>query len=144
MKIMASACLFFLGLSMSSNAQADDFKSIEQLMFAQQDCWNSGDIECFMKTYWESDELRFVGKNGVTKGWQATFDNYKKKYPTKKAMGALTFDIKSNTAMGDGHVLTIGKWMLTFIDENAPVSGHFSLIWKKIDGQWKIIVDHTS
>jgi ketosteroid isomerase-like protein len=144
MKTMATLCLLFLGLSTLTSAQAKDFETIEQLMSAQQKCWNAGNIECFMETYWHSDELRFVGKKGVTKGWQATFDKYKKSYPTKEAMGSLAFEIKSHTDLGNEHVMTIGKWTLNFTEDKPAVSGYFSLIWKMIDGQWKIIVDHTS
>lgn len=35
----------------------------------------------------------------------------------------------------------IGKFHLT--REVGDVSGHFSLVWKKIKGEWKVVIDHT-
>jgi hypothetical protein len=35
--------------------------------------WNRGDLsKRFMDTYWKSDSLMFIGKSGVTYGWQNT------------------------------------------------------------------------
>jgi hypothetical protein len=35
----------------------------------------------------------FIGKSGITYGWQKTLDNYKKGYPDKEAMGKLHFTL---------------------------------------------------
>ena len=59
----------------------------------QQTCWNEGDIECFMLGYWNSEELRFLGRSGLSKGWQKTLENYVKSYPDRTAMGRLEFDV---------------------------------------------------
>ena len=55
-------------------------------MEQQQLTWNSGDIDGFMGYYWKSDSLSFIGKSGITRGWQATLDNYKKSYDIKKKL----------------------------------------------------------
>ncbi|GAB4251729.1 MAG: hypothetical protein Kow0079_05930 [Vicingaceae bacterium] len=62
-------------------------------MHQQEVAWNNGNIEGFMKGYWESDSLKFVGKNGIKYGWQNTLENYKKSYPDKATMGILKFDV---------------------------------------------------
>jgi hypothetical protein len=46
-----------------------------------------------MKGYWKSDSLMFIGKNGITHGWEKTLDRYKKSYPDTAAMGKLSYDI---------------------------------------------------
>ena len=55
---------------------------IRQLLDEQTTAWNRGDIESFMKGYWENDSLMFIGKGGVTYGWINTLNNYKKIIPT--------------------------------------------------------------
>ncbi|MCK7558601.1 DUF4440 domain-containing protein [Chitinophaga sedimenti] len=95
-----------------------------------------------MTTYWKSDSLMFIGKNGVTYGWQATLDNYKKGYPDKAAMGQLEFNLLEFKRLAKGVYLVIGKWHLT--RTIGDLQGHFSLTMKKIDGEWKIIADHSS
>jgi len=116
--------------------------AIEKVMAMQEKAWNEGDIEKFMEGYWNSDSLSFVGKSGVTFGWKATLENYKKTYPDKAAMGKLAFTLIKKAKLGPENYLVIGKWHLQRTKDE--VGGHFSLIWKKIKDKWLIISDHTS
>ena len=129
-------------LSLSAFAQKDVDKHIRGLMDEQLKCWNTGDLECFMKHYWKSDSLMFIGKSGVTYGWQATLDNYKKGYPDGDAMGKLTFTIIDVEQLSADKAYVIGKWHLQR-KEDAP-EGHYTLLWKRIDGNWVIVSDHSS
>lgn len=125
------------------NAQAQDGATgIRKLLEQQTKAWNKGDIEGFMQTYWKSDSLLFIGKSGITKGWNQTLANYKKAYPGKEAMGTLTFDIIKITMLTPADSFVVGKWTLTRMAGN--LSGHYTLLLKKIKGEWKIIADHSS
>lgn len=113
------------------------------LMAEQSECWNSGDIDCFMKHYWKSENLMFIGKSGITYGWQQTLDNYKKSYPDKKAMGILMFDILEVDPIDQSNCYVVGKWHLT--REDGDLGGHYTLMWKKNKkGNWVIVSDHSS
>ena len=116
--------------------------AVKQAMENQAKCWNNGDIEGYMNGYWKSDSLRFLGKRGLTKGWQKTLENYKKSYPDKQAMGKLLFDYISFEKLNSNQMFVVGKWKLE--REKDTLQGHYSLLWKKIDGDWKIIFDHTN
>ena len=118
-------------------------KTISEIMRKQQECWNKGDIECFMQNYWHDDSLRFVGKEKINYGWQKTFDNYKKSYPTKEDMGELTFTLEEVKVFTASEAYVLGKWYLK-IKEKENIGGYFSLLWRKIDGKWVIVSDHTS
>ncbi|HVI48289.1 MAG TPA: DUF4440 domain-containing protein [Chitinophaga sp.] len=126
----------------SLRAQQADKEKIEALMSVQTSAWNKGDINAFMQTYWKSDSLLFVGKNGVTYGWQATLDRYKKVYPDTTAMGKLDFKLLEFKSLAPGVFLVIGKWHLQ--RSIGDLQGHFSLVLKKISGEWKIVADHSS
>lgn len=108
-------------------------------MESQQYAWNSGDLDAFMVGYWESDSLLFIGSRGVNSGYATTLENYKKSYPNKDAMGTLIFKNRSWTHISENAGLLIGSWR---ISEEAH--GMYSLIWKKIDGRWVIVADHSS
>jgi hypothetical protein len=108
----------------------------------QAHCWNSGNIDCFMQDYWHDDSLMYIGKNGVTYGWQNTLDNYKLKYPTKTEMGELKFQLVQLEQLSIDHYFMVGKWQLT--RQAGDIEGHFTLIWKKIDNNWVIVADHSS
>ncbi len=115
---------------------------IEKIMYEQQVAWNKGDLDEFMLSYWNSDSLKFIGKSGITYGWKSTLANYKKNYPDKSTMGELTFTIISVDELSKTGCYVIGKWNLK--REKGDVGGYFTLLWKKIDGKWVIVIDHTS
>ena len=135
--------LFSTILSIAQTLSEKDKSAIHNVMAQQEKCWNAGDIDCFMNGYWRSDSLKFIGRKGLTYGWQQTLDNYKESYPDKAAMGQLKFDILSTELLSEGAVLLIGKWHLKR-EDNEDLGGHFSLNWKKIDNKWLIISDHSS
>jgi ketosteroid isomerase-like protein len=124
-----------------SQKETKQIKEVENNMKAQELAWNNADITGFMKYYWKSDSLKFIGSKGITYGWQKTYDNYVKSYPTKEAMGILTFTIKEITQLSKTSIYVIGQWQLS---KEEPSGGYFTLLWKKINGQWVIVADHTS
>ncbi len=124
------------------NAQSADEKAIRAILADQTRYWNEGDLELFMLGYLDSDSLMFVGRNGVTYGYQQTLANYHKNYPDKQHMGSLEFTILQVKKLSSDHYFVVGKFHLTRTIGDA--SGHFTLLWKKIKGKWKIIADHSS
>ncbi|MCD6017106.1 MAG: hypothetical protein K0S53_227 [Bacteroidetes bacterium] len=139
-KILLLICLI---VSVNATAQKTDtdVHKVMESMKNQEDSWNRGDVRGFMDYYWNNDSLKFIGSKGITYGWQKTFDNYQKGYPTKEAMGILIFTIIEATQLSEISIYVIGKWDLK---KDKAAGGHFTLLWKKIDGKWVIVSDHTS
>lgn len=133
---------FILLLSHSIFAQTNDKSEIMSVLENQRIAWNNGDLEQYMMGYWKSDSLLFVGKRGPQYGWQKTFDNYKKSYPDKSAMGKLTFNILKVDVYTSDYAFVLGEWILD--REKDQPRGFFTLQMKKIAGQWKVIADHSS
>lgn len=119
-----------------------DKNKITNLLEKQVEAWNQGNLEKFMETYWNSEKLVFVGSRGPTYGWQATLESYKKGYPDKVAMGKLKFTILDISKIDKKTVFVIGKFELT--REIGNLSGHYTLVVQKINGQWLIVSDHSS
>lgn len=113
-----------------------------KILDEQTAAWNRGDIDSFMKGYWENDSLMFIGKSGVTYGWENTLKNYKKGYPDTANMGKLTFTIIQVKKLSGRYYHVTGKWYLK--RSVGDVSGHYTLLWRKVNGQWVIIADHSS
>lgn len=134
--------LSFVFVAGNSFAQQRDEQLIRQIMAEQELAWNRGDLEAFMGGYWKSDSLKFIGSRGLTYGWQQTLDNYKKGYPDPDAMGKLKFTILSVEKLSGKSAFVIGKWHLT--RKAGDLSGHYTLLWKKIKGKWVIVADHSS
>lgn len=121
---------------------SEEKNEIMKVLNLQETAWNKGDLEEYMSGYWHSDSLMFVGSKGIQFGWEKTLANYKKSYPDKKAMGELSFEIISLDVLSEESAFMLGKWFLK--RENGNLSGHFTLLWKKISGEWKVVIDHSS
>ena len=125
------------GFTQDRNARA-----ILDLLDTQTAAWNKGDLQAFMKGYWENDSLRFIGKSGITYGWSNTLANYKRGYPDTAAMGKLQFTILVVKKLSPRYYEVVGKWYLKRSIGDA--SGHYTLLLRKIKGSWVIVSDHSS
>lgn len=121
---------------------AQEKQAVLKVLDTQRLAWNKGNLEEFMQTYWKSDSLLFVGQSGPKYGWQTTLDNYRKSYPDKAAMGILSFDIKDVRFISSNDAFVLGAWHLQ--REKDQPHGYFTLVLKKINGEWKIVSDHSS
>lgn len=122
--------------------EEETFDTISALMQAQENSWNEGDLDGFMSSYWKSDSLSFIGLRGLSKGWQTTLDNYNKSYPNEEQMGQLLFENLEMEQLAPSSAFVIGKW--TLFRSADTLSGHYSLIWKKMGAKWVIVADHSS
>ncbi|HMJ46292.1 MAG TPA: DUF4440 domain-containing protein [Ferruginibacter sp.] len=134
--------IIFCFLTLFTTAQLKDESAIRNAMNEQLAAWNSGDLNRFMETYWHNDSLMFIGKGGVTYGWENTLANYKKGYPDTVSMGKLDFTILHIKRLSVLYFSVVGKWHLTRSIGDA--GGHFTLLFKKIKNKWVIVSDHSS
>ena len=129
----------FSGFAQSNKDQED----VKKVLSEQQSLWNQGKIEAFMEYYQKSEDLKFIGKNGITKVWNATLERYLKSYPNREAMGQLTFQILEVDITDGKTAWVLGKWDLQR-PKLGDLGGHFTLLMKKINGKWLVLRDHTS
>ena len=129
-------------LNACDTGNANAIPEIEKVLEMQVTEWNNGNIEGYMQGYWNNDSLLFIGKRGPKYGYATTLANYKKGYPDTQAMGMLSFSGLRFTKLATDCYQVMGAWALQR-EADAP-GGYFTLIFKKIDGKWVIISDHTS
>jgi len=133
-------CLSFWGLQAS--AQNADEKAILQILEDQTLCWNKGDLDNFVKGYWNNDSVMFIGSKRVIYGYQNTLQRYKTTYSDTAQMGKLAFTILHVKKLSPEYYFVVGKWALSRTAGDAD--GHFTLLFRKIRGEWKIVADHSS
>jgi len=114
-------------------------EAIRAIITQQQEDWSNGDLEGFMDGYWKSDSLKFYSSRGITYGWNNTLENYIKGYPTKAHSGTLNFKINDISKIEEEAYFVMGEYKLS--REIGDANGVFMIIFKKIDGVWKIIAD---
>ena len=141
---MRSLPLFILSffIIQQALAQDKDDQTIRKILHDQTIAWNKGNVDEFMKGYWNNDSLMFIGKSGVTYGYQNTLMNYKKNYNNADAMGTLSFDLIKVQRLSPEYYFVVGKWHLK--RTIGDVGGHYNLLFRKISGNWVIIADHSS
>lgn len=133
------------GMHMAREGAGDErvihASDILAVLKAQEEAWNRGDIESFMKGYWNSPHMTFSSRGEMKRGWIPTLERYRTEYPTKEKMGRLRFDDFEATALGSDHALVTGSWSLK---REEPIGGVFTLIFRRFPEGWRIIHDHTS
>lgn len=128
-------------ISVAQSADRDKQQILATLKRQTED-WNRGNIEAFMVGYWNNDSLMFIGQSGVTYGYQKTLANYKKNYSDTAQMGKLSFDILQVKRLSPEYYFVVGKWFLK--RSVGDVNGHYNLLFRKINGKWVIVADHSS
>ncbi len=148
---LQSMKMVFLILPLVFGACSDAPKSVNtdavkseiiQMLHVQDAAWNAGDIDEFMEYYIKSKDLRFASGGNINRGWQATIDGYKTRYPDKDAMGKLSFTNIEIKVLSPEYAQVFARWGLERKSDNP--GGLFTLLLQKIDGQWLIVSDHTS
>ncbi|CAN5602406.1 hypothetical protein BH10ACI4_BH10ACI4_21320 [soil metagenome] len=121
-----------------------DELQIVKVLLAQEAAWNRGDIETFAQGYKDSPDTIFLARQ-LSRGHDGLVEQYHHDYPTKAAMGTLTYSLLEVHPLGENYAACIGKYEL---DRSKKEGGHaeglFSLIFEKTDKGWKIIIDHTT
>ncbi len=141
-KLIILSISFFLLFSTLSFAQSKNEIAIRKILQSQETSWNAGQLENFMLGYWKNDSLMFIGKSGITYGWEKTLKNYKMAYPDTVMMGKLALTLIQLKPLSENYYFVIGKWHLERSIGN--LNGHFTLLLKKINGEWLIVTDHSS
>ena len=142
--LLACSALISCNLGSSKTDQvaiSGDETGIRDVLAKQEKAWNDGNIEEFMKGYWNSDSLQFVGSK-ITRGWQSTLERYKATYPDRATMGSLKFEFYRFSFITPQSCLVTGRYTLT--REQDQPTGLFTLLLKNISGKWVIVYDHTS
>ena len=142
MKTILLTAIIFLGVSCSSpTSQSEDIREIKKVFQLQEKAWSNHNLEGFMEGYLKSDSITYFGSSGVTYGWQNMLAHYKKGYPTKADTGTLTFTMEDIHKIEKDAYWVMGTYHLARLSGDA--SGKFMVVFKRIDGAWKIVGDFS-
>ncbi len=134
--------LVALTVVLGSEVNPADKTAIEQVIAAQVDAWNAGNLEGFMRGYLKSDNIRFLSGASITRGWTTVLERYQKGYPDKDTMGKLSLGDFEFTDLGPETVLVVGRWMV--VNTKGEFKGVTSLVFQRTKDGWRIVHDHTS
>ncbi len=145
-KLLIISCGLFSMIISTANAEQISpqvQKEVESTMISSVECWNKGDLACFMDYYVKSDDLLFISGSNFIHGWDNIYARYKKRYgDNTKQMGKLKLTINGLQQLDPKHVFLYGKFHLDI--ESKSYDGVTSLILEKSANKWKILTDHSN
>ncbi|MFC2107099.1 YybH family protein [Bacteroidota bacterium] len=104
--------------------------------------WNEGDLENYMDFYWNSDSLTMQSSNARYYGWENINAMFVNMFQDENLRGELKFSEIEIPSFSDETALVIGKFHLDYPNGQMR-EGYFTVIFKKIDNEWKIIHDQS-
>jgi uncharacterized protein (TIGR02246 family) len=129
--------------SLSDTRRSADEAAIRALLEEQDAAWNRGDLDGFMKWYWDDEKLTYVSGDNVTKGHKGLRERYRQRYQAEgKEMGKLTFSDLEVKDFGDGWATARGRWKVVTTKE--PFEGLFVLVLRRLPEGWRIVHDYTA
>jgi uncharacterized protein (TIGR02246 family) len=142
--MISKILVFFAAVTVfGQDKQAPSAESQIRAVIARQAVdWNRGDTEGFLLGY--DSKTIFVGDK-ITRGLEQVRVRYQTHYPTRASMGKLTFSDIEVHMMGATSAFVIGRWRLERSQEaGGETGGVYTLLFKKTEKGWKIVLDHTS
>lgn len=146
-----ASCLVMLLLASSFARAQQTLSTVPQqqldvikVLLAQEEAWNRGDLEAFSQTYKNAPDTLFISST-VNRGFAGMLDAYRREYPTRAAMGTLSFSGLEVRPLDDRFAVVVGHYSLERNKKDGGnAQGIFSLVLEKTEKGWKIIVDHTT
>jgi ketosteroid isomerase-like protein len=142
MKRLAALCFLVLATFGAAAFSQGSEKAIEKVLLDQVVAWNAGDIEGYMKGYWNSDSTVFISGGNLTYGYSGVLSRYKKSYDTREKMGKLEFSELKVRMIAPALGVATGVWRLH--RANDQPWGRFTLLVELKPEGWRIVHDHTS
>ncbi|HUP00889.1 MAG TPA: nuclear transport factor 2 family protein [Gemmatimonadota bacterium] len=142
------ACAVHIG-NTNGGDRADGWTSsrreaVVRVLEEQVQAWNRGDLEAFMQGYWQSPELVFTSGARVQRGWRTTLERYREAYgDSPGTMGRLSFSDLEVHPLGADAAWMLGRWSLA-MGPGGERGGVFTLVFRRLDGEWRIVHDHTT
>lgn len=142
MKLLRLLVLLSLLIPALAFGAASAEAQIKGVLDIQVAAWNRGDLSTFVTTY--AQDCTFVGKE-ITQGRGNLLQRYRDRYPSKAAMGRLTFTGMQVRLLDADNAVVTAHWHLDRTHSGGgPVGGVFSLVLQRTGGAWKIVLDHTA
>jgi len=138
---VATLCLSAQQPSSTANVRTE----IQQAVRAYVDAINKADVSAIVEMYSREAGVTSVGDGQIIRGWDAIRSNADS---IAGAEGKYKFSTGSIDVvpLAAGYALALTSTIVTFKagDQEAQMRGAMTLLFKKINGEWKIIHDHTS
>ncbi len=132
----------FIYFSVFDNDKGSDKSDILNCTSQMEKYWNQGDLENYMDFYWKSDSVTMQSSTARYYGWDNLNTMFAAMFNDENRRGELTFSEIEIPSCSEDNAVVIGKFHLDY--PNGQIrEGYFTVLFKKIETQWKIIHDQS-
>jgi ketosteroid isomerase-like protein len=119
-----------------------DYQQIYSLLAVQADRWNAHDLDGYFDTYWKSPDLLLVVEGEQLKGWSDLVATYRRGYANLDEMGSITPDRVQIQMVTPDVAIALDWWTANV--KRTKILGTSTMVLRKFDDGWKVVVAHTS
>jgi L-asparaginase / beta-aspartyl-peptidase len=119
-----------------------DYQQVYSLLMKMPDRWNAHDLDGYLSVFWNSPDLLTVIEGEQIKGWGDLSATYHRGYANLDEMGYFTPD-RIQIQMVTPDVAIALDWWTIFLKRGKSL-GTTTVVLRKFQEGWKIVVSHTS
>jgi ketosteroid isomerase-like protein len=128
----------------AASPAAPEAGAILSLLHRQEADWNRGDLDAFATGYKNSPDILFMGRT-IRRGYAQMLAGYRKSFPTREAMGTLSFSALAVQRLDDHFATVTGRFHLERTAAGGgDAGGYYLLVVEKTPAGWKIVRDDTT
>ncbi len=116
---------------------------VTHVLAASAEGWNRGDLGTFMDAYLDSPTTTYWGSRGLLRGYAEIRRHYAPRFMPGATRDSLRFDDIEARRLGTDYALATSRWVL-FRGDSVTATGPFTLVLRRVEGEWRIIHDHSS
>ncbi|HUH33546.1 MAG TPA: DUF4440 domain-containing protein, partial [Daejeonella sp.] len=105
--------------------------------------WNNGRLEDAMAYYYNSEDLLWISRAGIDKGYQPILDSYLEDFADRSKMGTYSYDPLHIESISTKSVYYVYRWKIE-LNGKKLMGGVSSQIWRKQGKRWLIFTEHAS
>jgi ketosteroid isomerase-like protein len=130
--------------SAQTRAKPAETEAILAMLNKQAADWNRGDLDTFATGYKNSPDILFMGRT-IRRGYDQMLAGYRKSFPTRDAMGTLTFSDLEVQPLDEHFATVTGRFHLErTAGGGGNAGGYYLLVVEKTPSGWKIVRDDTT
>jgi uncharacterized protein (TIGR02246 family) len=144
------AVLMLVAAVPAAAERPDPRMQIEAAMQDSADGWDAGDLDAFLAVYADDPGTSFTGSKGIERGLGPIRARYIARYGDQFGKGErpkrtqLRFHFEDFQMIGRRHAHLVARWTLTPVAGGEAMTGMTSLLFRRENGRWKIVADHSS
>jgi len=111
---------------------------------AQMDAWNHGDLEKALSYYWDSADITWVNRHGISFGRKDFAAAMRADFADRSKMGTFSSKTLQAKELRGDLVLLVIDWRIQDNAGKKLMGGVSSQLWQHFPEGWRTVFEHAS